>query len=192
MSRSTEPVESEKSNESEATFSAFETPDDISDIRVIDIPVLVIFWGLLIIVMLQFFTRYVLNDSWSWTEEIARYFLIFLGFVGSVTCVRKGSHIFLEFFYRYLPARAIKPISISVEILNTGFFAFLGYFAVELVERTYAQKMVSVDLPKSVIYWVVVVSCFAMAITSAYNVFRLFRERPEEVVQEKLDQAISG
>ncbi len=192
MSRSTEPVETAKPDDAETTFSAFETPDDISDIRVIDIPVLVIFWSLLTIVMLQFFTRYVLNDSWSWTEEISRYFLIFLGFVGSVTCVRKGSHIFLEFFYRYLPARAIKPISISVEVLNTGFFAFLGYFAIELVERTQAQKMVSVDLPKSVIYWVVVVSCFAMAITAAFNVIRIFRERPEDVIQEKLDQAISG
>lgn len=192
MSGSPDPAESVNTDASESTFSAFETPDDISDIRAIDVPVLIIFWSLLIIVMLQFFTRYVLNDSWSWTEEISRYFLIFLGFVGSITCVRKGSHIFLEFFYRYLPARAIKPITILVEILNTGFFAFLGYFAIELVERTQAQKMVSVDLPKSVIYWVVVASCFAMAITAAYNVIRIFRERPEEVVQEKLDQAISG
>lgn len=192
MSRSTEPVEIGKSVEPETTFSAFETPEDISDIRGVDIPVLIIFWGLLIIVMLQFFTRYVLNDSWSWTEEISRYFLIFLGFVGSITCVRKGSHIFLEFFYRYLPVRAIKPISIFVETLNAAFFAFLGYFAIELVERTFAQKMVSVDLPKSVIYWVVVGSCFAMAITAACNAVRLFRERPEEVAQEKLDQTISG
>ena len=56
-------------------------------------------WGRLFIVVLilivatQFFTRYVLNNSFGWTEELARYLLIMLGFVGSVTCVRKGSHI---------------------------------------------------------------------------------------------------
>ena len=32
----------------------------------------VIFWSLAFIVFLQFFTRYVLNDSLAWTEEIAR------------------------------------------------------------------------------------------------------------------------
>ena len=34
---------------------------------------IVIFWGLSFIVFLQFFTRYVMNDSLAWTEEIARY-----------------------------------------------------------------------------------------------------------------------
>ena len=32
----------------------------------------VIFWSLAFIVFLQFFTRYVLNDSLAWTEEIMR------------------------------------------------------------------------------------------------------------------------
>lgn len=169
-----------------------ETSDDISDIRLIDAPILVIFWILLGIVLLQFFTRYVLNDSYAWTEEIARYFLIFLGFVGSVTCVRKGSHIFLEFFYRYLPDGAIKPIAIFVEVINAAFFTTAGFLCVQLAQRTHAQKMVSIDVPKSVIYWIVTVSCFAMAVTAFYNVYKLYRERGDEIAREKIDQATSG
>ena len=42
------------------------------DVRVYDVPVLVVFAVLFLIVALQFFTRYVLNDSLGWTEEIAQ------------------------------------------------------------------------------------------------------------------------
>ncbi len=52
---------------------------------------LVIFWVLAFVVFLQFFTRYVLNNSLGWTEEIARFLLIGVTFIGSVMAVRKNA-----------------------------------------------------------------------------------------------------
>src|SRR5262245_9090285 len=46
------------------------------------------FWLLAATVFYQFFTRYVLNDSAAWTEEIARYLLIAMVFVGTAAAVR--------------------------------------------------------------------------------------------------------
>ncbi len=164
-----------------------EVTNDISDVKWTDIPVLIIFWVLFLIVALQFFTRYVLNDSLAWTEEIARFFLIFLAFVGSITCVRKGSHIYLEFFYRYLPVSFIKPIALFCEMVVTVFFAAAGYYCIGLAQRTFSQRMISVDLPKGIIYWVVVVACFAMALVALINVFKLARRPAAEIAAEKLD-----
>ncbi len=168
-----------------------EVLDDISDIKWIDAPVFIIFWTLLIIVFVQFFTRYVLNNSLSWTEEIARYLLILLGFVGSVTCVRKRSHIYLEFFYRFLPPTAVKWIVILVSFINTAFFTFAGVVCIELAQRTHHQSMTSIDLPKGIIYWIVTVSCFAMAIVSLWEFFTLFKKRGEDVTHE-IEETIVG
>jgi TRAP-type C4-dicarboxylate transport system permease small subunit len=161
-----------------------EVLDDISDIRWIDAPAFIVFWTLLIIVFIQFFSRYVLNSSLSWTEEIARYLLILLGFVGSVTCVRKGSHIYLEFFYRFLPPTGVKWLVILVSFINTAFFTYAGIVCIELAIRTHHQSMTSIDLPKGIIYWIVTVSCFAMALVAARQFFTLFKKRGEDVAQE--------
>jgi len=164
-----------------------EVTDDISDVSVLDIPVLIIFWLLFLIVALQFFTRYVLNDSLAWTEEIARFFLIFLAFVGSITCIRRGSHIYLEFFYRYLPASAIKPLSLLVETIVALFFTSAGWYGIGLAQKTSAQRMISIDLPKGIVYWVVVIACFAMAATALVNIVRLARRPAADVAAAKLD-----
>ncbi len=169
----------------------FETEvHDISDIKLIDIPALFVFWALMIVVFLQFFTRYVLNDSLGWTEEIARFLLIIVGYVGAVTAVRKGSHIFLEFFYRYLPVKAGKAVAVFVEFINVGFYGFLAWVAVQLAEKT-RQKMVSIDVPKSVIYWVVAVCLALMAINSIIWLYKKIRQPSSEVVAQLEERAIN-
>lgn len=168
-----------------------EVLDDISDIKWIDAPAFIVFWTLLIIVFIQFFTRYVLNNSLSWTEEIARYLLILLGFVGSVTCVRKRSHIYLEFFYRFLSPGVVKWIVIFVTFINTAFFAYAGIVCIELAQRTHHQSMTSINLPKGIIYWIVTVSCFAMALVSLWEFFSLFKKKGEEVTHE-IEETIVG
>lgn len=165
--------------------------EDISDVKWIDAPVFIIFWTLLTIVFMQFFSRYILNSSLSWTEEIARYLLIMLGFVGSVTCVRKRSHIFLEFFYRFIPVAAVKWLVITVSFINASFFTYAGFIGIQLAERTHHQAMTSIDLPKGIIYWTVAASCFAMALVSAWEFITLFKKRGEEVAKQ-IEETVTG
>jgi TRAP-type C4-dicarboxylate transport system permease small subunit len=162
-----------------------ELSDDLSDFKWYDIPVLGIFWLLIIVVALQFVSRYIFNDSIAWTEEIARYLLIIMGFVGGITCVRKGKHIFLEFFYRYLPMPLIKRMIIFVEMIVTAFFTYAGFLCIELAERT-AQNMVFIPLPKSTIYYTVMLACFLMALFALINIYRFSKLSAEEVYTDRL------
>src|SRR4030042_2968381 len=77
----------------------------------------VLFWAVAFIVFLQFFTRYILNDSLAWTEEIARYLLMCVGLLGGSLAVRRYSHIHVEFMYLYMPAWMARALSPLLDVL---------------------------------------------------------------------------
>lgn len=143
-------------------FPAEDGPVDLSDIRPEDSVVLVLFWVLAGVVFLQFFSRYVMNDSIGWTEEIARYLLVLVTFTGAALAARKNSHIAVEFFYRYLPGAWGRGFSTLVDLLRVVFFVAATWLTAKLALRT-NQKMVSLDVGRDVIYWMVFVAFLAMS-----------------------------
>ncbi len=156
-------------------------PVDLSDIQWDDAPVLVVFWALAAVVFLQFFTRYVLNDSLGWTEEIARFLLIAVTFIGSIMAVRKGSHIAVEILYRWMPRPLRRVLQSIVDVVSVVFYGALTWFTYQLSGRTY-QKMVSIDVPKSWVYYGVT-ACFALMTMYAVGVaFRHIRTGTSRLV----------
>ena len=113
---------------------------------------LALFWTLAAVVFLQFFTRYVLNNSLGWTEEIARMLLVATSLMGSALSIRKGSHISVEFFYRYLSPRGGRNLSTVVDLLRILFFAVLIITCYHLASRTFGA-LVSIDFPKKTLYY---------------------------------------
>lgn len=168
-----------------------EGPVDLSDVSPVDSLVLVLFWALAGVVFLQFFTRYVLNDSVAWTEEIARYLLIGVGFIGSTVAVRKNTHIFIEFFYRYLPPRLGRALTGLVDLGCITFFAACAWLGGKLALKSPYQKMVSVELPKSVIYWTVAASFAVMAVYAVLLAWRRWRQGYSELTRRNHDRIVT-
>lgn len=153
----------------------------LSDVGWLDVPGLLVFWALAVVVFLQFFTRYVLNDSLAWTEEVARYLLILVAFLGSVSAVKRGSHIMLEFLYRMVPPRLAKALSVAAEAIALGGFATLTVIGVQLIQTT-RQKMVVLPVPKAWIYSICVAALAVMTLYSARWLWRKLKRTPEETL----------
>lgn len=158
---------------------AEEQPVDLSDLRPEDGLVLVVFWTLAVVVFVQFFTRYVLNSSLGWTEEIARYLLIGVTFIGAAMAVRKRSHIAVEFFYTLFSPAGRHRLALAVDAVSLLFYAASVWITARLALRT-RQYMSSVDLPKSLIYWSVALGFAGMAVYAALNLARRWRSPPSE------------
>jgi len=121
-----------------------------------------LFWALGLIVFYQFFTRYALNDSAAWTEEIARYFLIGTVFVGAAMGVRKNNHIQVDFFYRVLPHRLMRVMSTLVDAVRISFFAACVFMTWQLIMKIGSSRMAVVELPMGLVYGAVLLGFVLM------------------------------
>ena len=179
-------TDSEPVLDADGHFHATDAPIDISQYRFEDWFALVVFWLLALDVFYQFFTRYVIQDSAAWTEEIARYLLIVVTFIGASMGVRRNTHIHVEFLYRYLPAGVRRAMSTCVDLTRIGLLGYATWLGLELVPRMHNLKMTVVDFPMSVIYGLVTAGFALMTFRAAQVAMRHWRqgwsalERPGE------------
>src|SRR6266436_1430226 len=110
------------------------------------------FWVLAADIFYQFFTRYALNDSAAWTEEIARYLLICVVFVAIAASVRTNRHIHVDFFYRLLPAPVCRVLSTFVDVVRVVFFGYAVYLTWAMMQKMGSYKMTIVELPMNTVY----------------------------------------
>lgn len=145
------------------------------DWRIEDWLAFAVFWVLAGVVFLQFFTRYVLNDSIAWTEEIARYLLICVTFVGAAMAARRGTHIALELALSLLPVGPRRWLRLLLSAIAVVFFAVATWLCFGIAEAMWYQPMVVIDLPLGLVYYV---ACFGLALTTirfAWHAVATFR-----------------
>ena len=150
------------------------------------------FWVLAVTIFYQFFTRYALNDSAAWTEEIARYLLICVVFVGIADLVRLNRHIHVDIAYRYLPKAVCRVMSTLVDAVRIVFFAYAVVLTWQMMQKMGNYKMTIVDLPMNIVYGVCMVGfafCAFRAVQVAIEHWRQgysVLERPETAITETI------
>ena len=172
-------------------FHAVDEAVDLSHTTVEAWAALALFWLLGLTVFYQFFTRYVLNDSAAWTEEIARYLLIGTVFVGATIGVAKNNHIQVDLIYRYLPARAARVLATCVDLLRVAFCGWMTVLTVQMMVKMGNYKMTIIDLPMNIVYGVCLFGFAVMTLRSTwvakvhwqrgYSVL----ERPESTMSDR-------
>jgi len=142
-------------------FDVHDEAVDLSHYRFEDWAAFTLFWVLAAVIFYQFFTRYALNDSASWTEEIARYLLIATAFVGAAINVRKNNHVQVDFFYRLMPHWMTRPMSTFVDVVRILFLGYCVYLTIALMMKIGSSRMAIIDWPIGILYGFV---CFGFAL----------------------------
>ncbi|WP_294765586.1 TRAP transporter small permease [uncultured Rhodoferax sp.] len=152
----------------EALVASFADADqhqvDLSGYGVEDWICLAFFWLMAGLVFLQFFSRYVLNDSFAWTEELAVYCLMPVVFVGASMCVRRVRHIQVNLLYRYLPHAAGRALSTAVDLAALAFYAYAAWLVARYALAVDNEPMTTINWNKSHVYWLAFAGFALMAL----------------------------
>lgn len=142
----------------------------------------VLFGGMVLTALVGVFFRYVMNSPFQWTEEVARYTLIWLGFMAINMAIWRGDHISIPLLVEKLPKPIAKVLSIVVHLLIAVYLYVLltkGY------QMTINTMMTAQSLPVSM-FWIYLAVPVSALLSLAQVALRMIR-----IILTPADQPVS-
>ncbi len=151
-----------------------------------------------LIVSASVFFRYVLNDSITWSEEIAKYLMVWMVFVGAPVAMVESRHIAIEMFPNLFRPRIRALIFLIVNLLIVLTMAFWTYRGFTYTVGGMSQVMSSFDkIPLGVVFASIPFgSCIMMIISFQISLNQIlviidpekYEDRKIKTVEEKASE----
>lgn len=148
--------------------------------------------GLTGVITLQIVSR-LFFTSVSWTEEVARFLLIWIAFLGAALAFQQGRHIAVTLLRDRLPSRAGRVLAGAALLVGIAFLVALAVIGWRYTAMQSFQKSPSLRLQMTYVYAVMPLAALVMAGLSAIDLLRLLAGAPpRETRDEALDEAAMG
>ncbi|ANU11767.1 tripartite AtP-independent periplasmic transporter subunit DctQ [Planococcus antarcticus DSM 14505] len=138
--------------------------------------VLNLIMGLLVtVVFLQVIFRFILNSPLAWTEELARYSLIWLTFLGAAYAMSSKAHIGMEFFVKLFAAPVRQALYSIATFASLLFFLLMVIEGYDLSMQGMSQTSPVLRIPMGMIYMIIPVSGIILLINMASQFSKDFK-----------------
>lgn len=105
-----------------------------------------------VIIFVNVVMRYATDASLEWAEEVARYLMIWLTFLGAGPVLRYGGHIAVENLQDALPGKVAVAVRVLVAALLLVFFCFMVWYGWLYMQRTMHQMTPVTQIPFAWVY----------------------------------------
>ncbi len=111
-----------------------------------------------IIVAAQVFCRYVLNRSLFWSEELARYLLVWLTFLGASVAYYRKAHPGIDVVYSKMPGSLKKIAALFVHLASMALFGIMIFYGYTFSYFVRLQITPALSIPKWMIFSIIPIS----------------------------------
>jgi C4-dicarboxylate transporter DctQ subunit len=125
-------------------------------------------------------SRYVFNAPIIWTDELARYALVWMTFLGGAELLmRRDGHIAVGYFRSLMPRRHDRKAEILVIVLSIVIMAMMGFGGILLIEHNLISVSAALDVPMYVVYGVIPAAALLGIVALGVRMVRFLAGREE-------------
>ena len=126
--------------------------------------------GILVIdIWIGVFGRYVFELPVTWSEELARYLMIWAALLAVSCGVARREHVAVTALLHRVPIHIRRWFDVAIDLLAFAFFAFLFYFGIDMARQGATQYATIFDMTMAIPFASVSVSsalvCFQLVLT---------------------------
>jgi len=153
--------------------------------KTVFIAIVAMFGLQVVVVFAQVVWRFVFNDPFSWSEELARYLQVWIVLLASSVCIREGSHLMVDYLVHYLPFSCKKYLKLFVTLLMMVFITVLVVYGIKMMGATTARSP-ALNIPMSAVYLVFPIAGILMWLESLVvfiNIYSASNEKEFDAAQ---------
>ncbi len=146
--------------------------------------------ALVLVVVWQVFTRFVMNSPSNWTSELAIFLLVWVGLLGASVALNRGAHLGIDYFVMKLPPTR----RIYTEIFSFGVVALfsllvltIGGVQLVLQNLELGQESAALELKMGYVYLALPISGFFLTLYSG----EFLLERIVALAKGQLEEEVS-
>lgn len=117
---------------------------------------------MVIIIFVQIVSRILIQSSFPWTEELARYLMIWLTFLGASFSFQYGAHIGVEILTSKVPKKVAAFFQVIAALFCIFLFVLLVVKGYELVGKSTMQTSPALSIPMNYVYMIIPISGILM------------------------------
>lgn len=126
--------------------------------------------AMVIVTTLQVVFRVFFN-ALTWSEELARYLLVWGTFFGATLAYKRGNHIAVTLFVEMLPRKLQRGFRIFSTLLSILFLVVIAYQGVKMIQLQVFQISPALSLPMRNVYLSIPISLSIMVVHALAGVF---------------------
>lgn len=128
-------------------------------------------------VFIQIVARNIFSRSFENFEELPRFLLIWVTFLGAAVVFREAGHLGVEFFVNLLPKKIKYYAMILSNIFNTLFILLLIFVGGKIAMLTMVQRSIQMRVPVGLVYMVIPISGVIMLLVLIERLIDLYQTR---------------
>jgi len=140
-----------------------------------------------VVVVLQVICRYLLGAALTWSEEFARFGLVWITFLGAGIALRRRAHVGVQAIVELFSPGVRKIVQVFTIFTVVGFLLIATFKGMELALFNMKQYSPAMGLPMGLVYLAIPSGCLVLIIQLAEQLLDLLRPSPGKVLGEAGD-----